>query len=290
MSTIDVPLYSRASDRSIGECSMRWHLERGGHDGVAGASWFDIGTAMHTVYELGIKRQWKTYETYAKHARAEVGRLVEIGQMGALAADVPYLTSKHRPIHEAALDELANHLALTFYSEVIVSPPEWLPPLYGGGWLLEENVRIPHDTVGWEHEAGASTTIDAMHLDDGTFILVDWKTGRSRKSDERQLQFYRYLLELQGYRPAYDVWGAFFHAEFGQWQIVDEYDAQAVERMIASSQAQKKARPEATVSWLCSYCPAQSLCPAWAEDEFDAAVLRARVDEQRKRYNFLLDP
>lgn len=284
--TISIPLYSRASDRSIEECSFRWHAERGGMD-VAGASWFDIGTGMHTAYEEAIKGEWDL-PTLTKFAVEEVLNLVTLG-LDVTGGGENYLTSRHRPIDTASLTHLAVHLSGTWYNDIVLDPPDWLPPVYGGEWLLEEVVEIPHDHPEWEWEAGASTTIDALHP---SGILVDWKTGRSRSSDKRQMLFYRYLLELKGMEFTSEPWAAFYHAEHGKWQTLDQwdYDPDEIEQLIGSSQALKKARPEARASWLCDYCPAKKLCPAWADDQFDAQVLQQQVEVNRSKYVYLLDP
>lgn len=288
--SIKVPLYSRASDRSIEECNFRWHAERSGRVEIAAASWFDIGTAMHNVYERGIQRKWKTVKPYRTHAVKEVTTLVSDGLMGSMAAGVNYLTSKHRPIDDWHLETLAEELAESFFENVIENPPAWLPDVYSDHWLLEHNVRIPSNTPHWDFEAGASTTIDALWGDTRNFLLVDWKTGRSRSSDPRQLQFYRYLLELQGWEASTSVWGAFFHAEYGTWQIVEEYNPDEVEHLIATSQNLKKARPEPRPSWLCDYCPAREICPSWADDPYEAELLQQIADYRRTSYVYELDP
>lgn len=285
---IRIPLYSRASDRSIADCNFRWHAEQQGLEGIAGASWFDIGHAMHTVYERGIKRQWKTAETYIKHAQEEVLNWVEDGEMRADLRNSEYLVSKHRPIDHASLMDLAEHLAFSFYHNVVADGPYWLS-IYSPGWKLEQDLIVQPDTPDWEWKAGAKTTVDALYIDDGQFLIVDWKTGRSRRSDPRQLQFYRYLLELQGLKP-FPIWGAFFHAEHGTWQIVEEYDPQEVEYLIGDSQVLKQVRPEATPSWLCDYCPARNVCPAFAPHEFEAHLRQSIVEHGMTRYEYVTDP
>lgn len=282
-----IPLYSRASDRSLSECTFRWHADQQGL-AEAGASWYDIGHGMHETYEMGIERKWKTQRPYIQHAVRRVSELVNLG-----STIMPeYLVSKHRPIDKTSLDALSTELAMSFYWNVVKHPPEWMPHVYEDGWLLEHNVQA--QSSEWEFKAGASTTIDAFWpgVDGADPLLVDWKTGRSRRSDPRQLQFYRYLLELQGYEfgKTAQPWGAFFHAEHGTWQIVDEYDPQAVEQLIGSSQVLKQVRPEASPSWLCDYCTARSVCPAFAPDEYEAHLRTSIVEHGVGKYEFAIDP
>lgn len=248
-----------------------------------GASWFAIGTGMHTAYERVLKKRPKRMSTAVRWAQKEVHK--ELDLIGDDA-----LWSKSRP--PSQIDSLVEHLMHYFWNEVIEGAPDWFT---FQNMELEKNVQISPERDDWQWKGGASTTIDyvARKPHTSNTIIVDWKTGRSKKSDPMQLMFYRYLLELEGYKFSKrgGVWGAFFHAEYGEWQIVDEYDIDAIERMIGETQVLKQVpRPEPSPNWFCDYCVFKKVCPAWQEDDYDAEVGMHLLEDGVKLYSYITDP
>lgn len=255
-----------------------------------GASWYAIGTALHTAYERVLKKPPVRMSTAQRWARKEME--AEIAKL-----ERPFLESPHRPIDGKSEYELADQLMENFWVDVIETPHPMAQSLHT--FELEKNVVVR--STDWEWSAGASTTIDYLGWDiwhqgkdnlvtDG-FTIIDWKTGRSRSSDPMQLQFYRYLLERLGYQATQNgPWGAFYHAEHRTWQEVEDYDIDAVERMITETQLLKQLpHPEPRPNWFCDYCPFKISCPAWQEDEHDEHVAQTQMEENIKLYDFKLD-
>lgn len=283
--SIDVPLFTRASDRNILDCAFRWHADQ--QQLGTGASWYAIGTALHSTYERILKQQPKRLSTAKRWAREYME-----AEITAIPADS--LWSRSRPPEE--IYDLAEVLVTNFWEDVYTKAytadlhVEW-------GWAemqydLERVVSIENTHPNWYFTGGAETTIDCVVWLDGRFMVLDWKTGRSRSSDPRQLQFYRYALEVLGFEARKDYpWGAFYHAEHRTWQVVEDYDPQDVERMIGESQVLKQVRhPEPTPTWVCDYCTVRPYCPAFAGTANLEEQLQLRVEAGIKNYRFLLNP
>lgn len=284
--TNSIPLYTRSSDRSIGDCPAQWHIANQGIEENT-ASWFELGTALHYTIEQAILEELTLRRAQNRAWKNVKARIKEYEDIA------PMLWSPNRPKEE--LEEISKRLITSWWNDWMAPeattdlgrPVTWPPQ-------LEVFITIPPDLMP-TGLAGMRTQVDAMFKcrQCKGQVLVDWKTGRTRRSDPTQLQIYRYGLELLGERfckcnPAF---GFFYHLEHEKLQPVEEYDADEVIWVITDSQRTKKETPiQAIPSWKCDWCVGRSVCPAWQEDDADAEAARGLIELNRQGYHWVSDP
>jgi len=291
MSTkLPIPLYTRSSDRSIADCPAQWHIANQGIEENT-ASWFELGTALHTTIEEVIEENLTLRRARNRAWKNVASRIAEYENIK------PMLWSPNRPKEE--LEEISKRLISNFYHDwqmgVIADKNARIIPWVVWPPRMETFITLRPDQTP-EGVAGIKTQADALFMCNrckGT-IVVDWKTGRTRRSDPLQLQTYRYGLEGMGERfcACKDRgWGYFYHLEHRKVQQVDEYAPNEVEWMIASSQRTKKDEPIVAIpSWKCDWCVGRSVCPIWKVDSADAEVAQVTLDLNRSRYEWIADP
>lgn len=281
-----VPLYTRASDRGIGDCPAQWHIANQGIEEHT-ASWFELGTALHTTIEecMGEGLTLRRARNRAwKNVRERIAEYEDYK---------PMLWSPNRPKEE--LEEISKRLITNWYHDWMSDDTHRIIPWVYWPPRMEVFIVVPPDLTP-EGIAGIRTQADALFTCRRCKgdVIVDWKTGRTRRSDPVQLQTYRYGLELLGFRMCSCEdrgWGFFYHLEHRKLQQVEEYDVAEVEWMMASSQATKKELPiKAIPSWKCDWCVGRSVCPIWEQDPADQSVRQVTIELNRERYEWIEDP
>jgi CRISPR/Cas system-associated exonuclease Cas4 (RecB family) len=128
------------------------------------------------------------------------------------------------------------------------------------GLMAESELKLEHPLLD---STGKQIVIDGIidklyHLVDGKFVLVDFKTGRSKQDNQLQMKFYFYLLSRIRKVPAADMLGKVFYLRMEQQQTynVDEGDLNEFENWLLTINEMVERTDKFTHSFssLCRFC------------------------------------
>ena len=262
-------MWHRSSDiTTLMECQSKYLLERMfGRDADAG--YFINGTAAHGVAEDVLQGGDldEAIDEWRQWAAEEIA-----------ASDEVRWTAK-RPAEEA--DDLIVTLAQKWHAAVI--EPETRINPYSQGITcaqVELHTRAPSPGGLIHTQIDSVWSVDnpdAPFGEDGTWIIIDWKTGATAKANPVQLWVYMYAATHDPDSPLYWVDPdiielAFHHIAFNKVQYVNDYPGDTwMERLFEWAEEQKIAMSEygfapAKPDWWCDYCLVSSKCPVKGGD------------------------
>lgn len=251
-----LPMATRSTDVSMmQQCPGRWLLTNFYEQTQAEASFFILGSALHTAIENAIvfdmDADWAQQGMRANIEReleraAGAERRIESSKRGfdTMIEDAERMLGQwFRTVHPDSSKRLP------IYDEY-----EW-PPVTEDQWFYHDGqTKYPQ----WGSVDAAFLSKAGSHL-----ALVDWKSGTSRQRNSDQLHFYMY---------GYGGGRAWFHHLDKQQarsiiQHADPYPGDDVVRQrILATEAIKEGILEDGVvqfneDWYCNYCPVQHHCP-----------------------------
>jgi hypothetical protein len=269
-------LWSRSSDiRSHKECGLRPALSLLWPEPLPQAIWFAVGTTIH----WGIERACATDENIYHIIDLSIQYFDDIVRN----ARGGFIETKKRTVHGAS-KEISDAL-LQWYRDVHPASDERMEFYNELEWPPLVEVKF--------HGDGFAGEVDAIFTrkDYGTQVIVDWKTGGSKKADESQLHFYHYGLSHASNISDYDnpAFEAFFHhVNHSHLQEAgDYYGDNVIEGLLYFTYAVKTAGAYAAKpGWYCDYCECYSVCPAYndTQDAVNELIQGAAYDTQHPDY------
>lgn len=255
-----LPMPTRSTDVSMmQQCPGRWVLTHLREADQAEASFFILGTALHTAIENAIV--FDLDEDWALNGmRQDIDRELE----RVNASDAPRIESSKRGFD--TMHEDAERMLRQWFWSVHPDSAKRLP-------IYDEYAWPPQTEVAWDrlpqgHRYPAWGSVDALWTSKGItkhYAINDWKSGTSRQRSSDQIDFYRFGLG-HGDLPAW-----FHHLDKVRpssiIQMADPYPGDdAVRQRILATEAIKDGILEDghvtfNPDWYCGYCPVQHVCP-----------------------------
>ena len=250
-------------------CSLRYLLgfaqpeEPESHYHTTHASYFTLGTVIHGAVE-DILNYGTPLDTAIEKAQADLMEVIKASDETVYTSARPDATSTVLAVEELLTnwyadtmpdsdDQISYYRALDFppYAEQVLYHPE-----------IEIESQI--DAIfSFKPEAIGNA---------GKTVVVDWKTGNSKKADSLQLHIYWYLMRKTGWvNPTEPFTGWFHHLTHRSVQMADPYPGdEYVEALIYKAHAYKTMRlwtPDP--GWYCKYCPHyETVCPLYNDVEY----------------------
>lgn len=277
-----LPVWSRASDirtLALGSgCQGQWALSHLYSGELPDAVWFILGTSLHTAIEEVITDELTLDEMIDVAHTDKMMMLAE-------ANDVIEQTSARRKRHLGTLDDDIDRMCKKWWDDVHPSSPTRMKQYNDYDWPP----TVEHVIDIGEGEDRLITTVDAIFTGGERFgeetVVVDWKTGATKKSSDSQLHVYAYGLSREGMfdTDRQVTLGWFHHVDHSLTQHVHDYwGDEVVGAQIRATHRIKggiKQNGELVFvpDWFCGYCTARTKCPVMGQG--DMAEIKLRIKE-----------
>ena len=277
MSDPTIPLYNRASDVKTlhldGGCEASWLLKHLYPDETPGAVWFALGTAIHAAIEQGINNDWELFDLHG-YGQAELDMLLAETETVIEGTGKRNISTVNNDLH-TLIDQ--------WWEKVHPSSPRRIPVYNQYKWPPTTEYEIELAAIDGDELAGIDgdkaalyTTVDAIFhgTADAPFgeeiLVVDWKTGASKRAHPSQLQVYMYGLRRDGtMKDLQTLPGVFHHVAHENLQRVNTYVGDEVVQTWLDRTAMRKqalieyGAPVFNPQFLCNYCVSKVHCPIY---------------------------
>lgn len=275
--TISIPLWSRASDirtLALGQgCEGQWYLSHLYRGELPDAVWFILGTAIHTAIEETILHDY-TLDEAIEIAHTDRRMMMHDAEANGIIQQTS--ARAKRGLH--TIEDDINRMVKKWWDDVHPSSPSRLPVYNDYDWppTVEYVIDVGID------ETRLITTVDAIFRGSQKFgegtLVVDWKSGSTKKSHPSQIQTYAYGLKAEGlFDPtAQLVIGAFHHIDHSTLQFeYDYWGDEIVESWIRNTNL-TKSHKDITFNpdWWCGYCTARAKCPVMGDGDMQDIKIR----------------
>lgn len=285
-----IPMWTRASDLrtlTLGSgCEGQWLLSHLYDGELPDAVWFILGTSIHTAIEETILNDLSIEDMVASAHIDKQVMLAEARDNGIIQQ-----TSARAKRGLDTLDTDIERMCDKWWKDVHPSSPDRMDVYANYQWppVVEHEINI-------EVEPGHRliTTVDAIFTGiNGQVpfgeetLIVDWKTGSTKKAHPSQLQTYAFGLSKEGMfdTESQKVVGMFHHTDHSLGQYVYDYWGDTVvSQHVARTYRNKKQLLESGATfnpdWWCGYCTAKAVCPVEGEGSFKEVAIRVLEAER----------
>lgn len=276
----DIPFWTRASDiRTLilsGGCQGSWILQKLYADELPDAVWFILGTSIHTAIEETITNDLSLEDMKAE---AHMDKMMMLAIAGDNIIESASKRAK-RGLH--TINDDIDRMCDKWWKDVHPSSKERLPVYNNYAWppTVEHIIDVGKD------ETRLITQIDALFHGNDKFgeaqLIVDWKSGATKKAAPSQLHTYAYGLQQEGLFDADGqvVVGLFHHIDHSAVQWVHDYwGDDVVAAHIRSTYANKDRMLSSgdinfAPDWWCGYCVAREKCPIEGQGNYQEITVR----------------
>ena len=283
-----IPLWSRASDirtLALGNgCEGQWLLSHLYPDDLPDAVWYILGTSIHTAIEETILHDY-TLEEMIEIAHVDRRMMMHEARENGIIEQ----TSKRRKRGLHTVEDDIDRMCRKWWNDVHPSSPDRIKDYNDYNWPP----TVEHVIDIGEGETRLITTVDAIFEGSDKFgegkLIVDWKTGSTKKAHPSQVQVYAYGLKQEGlFDTDQIVQGAFHHVDHSMLQYEYAYWGDATVEAWIKNTYDTKYRINTTSAitfnpdWWCGYCTAKDKCPVVGKGDLEEITLRLQSAERLK--------
>lgn len=240
------------------------------------------GCPLQTLYEWEAASDGVPLPVISYYVRGNVGH--EAIEVSLLTGDpdagyqvIEDFVNKS-PLMEEEWIETSKCTKEGIYNELVQIHDRWIDQMFEHYEVQGLTVAYVEALLECETPNGTplSTTTDAIFLDYGKPVVVDWKLGTSKSGQDMQLYVYWYIMKKMGLAGEHDEFNGWFHYVNYQNPIAFDHlkypGDKFVEAYVDEAYSRKINGPYLpNPSWFsCTYCRFRDNCPLYDTDPVGA--------------------